>query len=175
MKKLIFLTLCMLMWNGQAMAVQTCQTASITADTPTADFTDNGNGTVTHTKTSLMWKRCSEGQAWNGTTCTGTATTYSWQGALQQAETLNNGGGFATFTNWRVPNIKELSSIVERQCASPAINAAIFPATVNSQYWSASPIAANATNAWDVSFPDGLDFVRNKSGSVNVRLVRGGQ
>jgi len=160
---------------GQAMAAQTCKTASITATTPTADFTDNGNGTVTHTKTGLMWKRCSEGQAWSGTTCTGTATTYTWQAALQQAETLNNGGGFATFTDWRVPNIKELDSIVERQCSSPAINAAIFPATVSGNYWSASPYAAIAARAWGVGFGNDNDRAVNKSNINYVRLVRGGQ
>ncbi|MDQ6988235.1 MAG: DUF1566 domain-containing protein [Mariprofundaceae bacterium] len=141
-----------LLWGNQAIArwiPQICQTTTITASTPTADFVDNGDGTVTHSKTGLMWKRCSEGQIWNGATCTGAATPYSWQGGLQQAEALNNAGGFATFTNWRLPNIKELNSIVEVQCIYPAINATIFPSS-SGLYWSASPYSADATKAWFV-------------------------
>jgi len=178
MKKMIIAGLCMLIWSGQAMAV--CQTASITASTPTADFVDHGNGTVTHTRTGLMWKQCSEGLS--GASCaTGTATAHTWQAALQLAETLNAGAGFATFNDWRVPNQKELNSIVERQCVTPSINAAIFPATVSNLYWSASPYAGaapyagNATAAWNVDFTDGSDNVFMKAGFLYVRLVRGGQ
>jgi len=174
MKKMIIAGLCMLIWSGEAMAVQTCKTASITASTPTADFVVHGNGTVTHTRTGLMWKQCSEGLSGAGCT-TGTAARYSWQAALQLAETLNARAGFATFNDWRVPNQKELKSIVERQCDTPSINAAIFPATVSSGYWSASPYAGVATSAWGVNFGNGSGGASSKSGSNYVRLVRGGQ
>jgi len=52
---------------------QTCN-SYVTATTPNADFTDNGDGTITHTKTGLMWAKCSEGQS--GTNCATGATTY---------------------------------------------------------------------------------------------------
>jgi len=125
--------------------------------------------------TGLMWKRCSEGQSWSGTTCTGAAATYIWQGALQQAETLNNGSGFAGYTNWRVPNLKELNSIVEEQCRTPIINAALFPTTTSNIYWSASPEAGTTDSAWGVKFSNGLDVRLSVSVSSSVRLVRGGQ
>ncbi len=135
---------------------------------------NNGNGTVTHVKTGLMWKQCSEGLSGAGC-ATGAAALYLWQGALQQAEALNNAGGFAGFTDWRMPNQKELSSIVERQCVTPSINAVIFPATVSSFYWSASPYAGNASAAWDVDFDKSNGAAANKSNIFRVRLVRGGQ
>jgi len=164
------------LWGEPAMArwmPQMCQTTTITASTPTADFVDNGDGTVTHSKTGLMWKRCSEGQVWNGTTCAGAAARYSWQGGLQQAEVLNNTGGFATFTNWRLPNIKELNSVVEVQCTYPAINATIFPSIGNGVYWSASPYSADATKAWFVQFFNaGFVEVRVKSWFGYILLVR---
>jgi len=164
-----------LFWSTQAIAAQTCQTATaVTASTPTAGFIDNADGTVTHAKTGLMWKRCAEGQSWSGTACTGTAATYTWQGALQQAKALNTAGGFALFSDWRVPNLKELNLIVEEQCMTPAINAAIFPSTVSSPFWSASPYGGNTTHAWLVNFNDGSDSVLNKTVSASVRLVRGG-
>jgi len=173
MKRMMMIGICMLMFSGQAMAVQVCK-ASITASTPTADFIDNGDGTVTHTKTGLMWKQCSEGLS--GAACaTGTAITYTWQAALQAAQTLNTtGGGFATYTDWRLPNVKELNSIIESQCNGPSINVTVFPAALTANHWSASP-SGNAANAWLTDFFTGLDFPQLKSNSYSVRLVRGGQ
>jgi len=91
--------------------------------TPTSDFTDNGNGTVTHTKTGLMWKRCAEGQTWDGSTCTGNGTGMNWSDALTTAE----GATFAGHSDWRLPNVKELYSIVETCGGGPAINQTVFP------------------------------------------------
>src|SRR5258707_519375 len=71
--------------------------ASVIQATPTTDFTVNGDGTVTHTKTGLMWKQCVEGASGAGCT-TGGATGMTWASALQSANNANaaNGGlGFA--------------------------------------------------------------------------------
>ena len=173
MRKVIVALLSMLIWSGSAVAA--C-VGTITASTPTADFIDHADGTVTHSKSGLMWKQCSEGLTTTTTACdTGAATLHTWQAALQLAETLNAGAGFAGHTDWRVPNQKELNSIVERQCVTPAINATIFPATVSGWYWSASPYAGGATGAWGVNFNDGYGNAGGKAGSNYVRLVRGGQ
>ncbi|MCF7987014.1 MAG: DUF1566 domain-containing protein, partial [Methylovulum sp.] len=94
---------------------------SFAQDTPTSDFTDNGDGTVTHQKTGLTWMRCSLGQTWTGTTCRGTANTYTYNAALK----LNR--NFAGYSDWRLPNIAELQTIVERNNYSPAINTELFP------------------------------------------------
>ena len=106
---------------------------------PASRFTDNGNGTVTDARTGLMWQRCMVGYTFsnNGTpgvitddSCTPSATTtFLWQQALQGAVDSNAQGGFGGFTDWRLPNIKELISIVEHKCHSPAINETIFPDT----------------------------------------------
>ncbi|HEB87396.1 MAG TPA: DUF1566 domain-containing protein, partial [Gammaproteobacteria bacterium] len=159
---------------GQAHA-QTCNSA-IPASTPTSRFVINGDGTVTDSDTGLMWKQCSEGQTTDGAGgCTGTAGAYTWQQALQQAQTLNAGGGYAGQGDWRVPNIKELGSIVERQCYSPAINETVFPGTPSSGFWSASPSAYYSDSAWGVYFGYGDDYYAFKSADRDVRLVRGGQ
>jgi len=178
MKRVAVMVLCMLMLSGEAIAV--CS-GSIVASTPTADFIDNGNGTVTHTKTGLVWKRCSEGKIWNGSFCTGTSFLYTWQAGLQRAQTLNNSGGFATFTDWRVPNQNELKSIVERRC-SPAVNSTIFNPEKHQPipifHWSSTPQAtspSSGTMAWVIYFTGGEDFARTKSLKGYVRLVRGGQ
>jgi hypothetical protein len=121
-----------------AHAQQVCNDR-VNQSAPTSRFTDHGDGTVTDIRTGLMWQRCMLGYTFsnNGTpgvladdACTPTATvTFLWQQALQGAVDHNAQGGFAGFTDWRVPNIKELISIVEYKCASPAVNTTIFPDT----------------------------------------------
>ena len=170
MKRLVAM-ICLLLVAGQVMAG--CNNAII-ASTATADFTINGDGTVTHKKTGLMWKRCSEGLSGNDCAI-GTITRHSWQEALQLVKTINSNGGFAGYTDWRLPNVKELASIVERKCVSPAINTTIFPATADGYYWSASSYADHPTRAWHVYFGDGNNDNFSKDLKLHVRLVRGGQ
>lgn len=153
---------------------QTCQTTSIPAHTPTSQFTDSGNGTVTDNKTGLMWKKCSEGQSGNDCS-SGSAASYTWQAALAQAQTVNTNGGFATYTDWRVPTITELRSIVETQCYDPAINLAVFPNTPSAWFWSSSPVAAYGLSVWGVAFDYGYGLWSLKGNHHGLRLVRSGQ
>lgn len=151
--------------TSQLAHAQTCKTDSIIATTPDSRFTPIGNGSeVKDTVTGLIWQRCSIGQTWNGNTCAGTATTHTWQQALTVAKNLGNG--------YRLPNIKELASIVEEQCYDPAINSKTFPNTPSSYYWSSSPSANSNSYAWGVSFSNGYDYYYNKNGSYYVRAVR---
>ncbi len=174
MKKIIMILCCVVFTPAVADAACAVPIATIAATAPAANFTDNGDGTVTDNTTGLMWKQCTEGQTWSATpACTGTATPYTWQAALQAAEALNNGGGFAGFTNWRMPNIKELGSIVEHQCATPSIDTAIFPGTVAGMYWSSTAWPANALNVVGMNFNDSNDAVNAKTtGTLYLRMVR---
>ena len=173
-KKIIHALCLSIMLNSAGAIAQTCQTTTIPATTPTSRFSVPGNGTVTDIKTGLMWKQCSEGQS--GADCSaGGAAGYSWAGALQQAQAVNSSGGFAGFTDWRVPNVKELRSITERQCYNPAINSAVFPNTASTWYWSSSPVADNSGSAWIVPFGYGYDLWYYKYNDNYVRLVRSGQ
>ncbi len=140
-----------------------------TLTTPSSDFTDNGDGTVTHKQTQLIWKRCAEGQTWTGSTCTGTASPYTYD----QAITLT--ASFAGKTDWRTPNIQELQSIVEYGAYNPSINLTIFSNTPSSYFWSGSPYAGGSDYAWSVSFKYGLAIGYLRSIYNSVRLVRGGQ
>ena len=64
------------------------------------------NGTVSDTKNRLMWKICSEGQ--HGNKCSGVANKYKWNDAMQRFR----GKYFGGYNNWRIPTIKELSTLV---------------------------------------------------------------
>lgn len=145
------------------------------ATTPITQFTDNRDGSVTDTLTGLTWKKCLEGQI--GNECSGTQT-YTWQEALQRATVVNNGGGFAGKSDWRIPNIKELRSITEKQCTFPAVNLALFPINTNNSdfdVWSSSPIAGDrGDEAWVMRYSYGTSEWRQKTAKNYVRLVRGG-
>lgn len=170
---------------GAAQGAQTCDT-SITPSAPTDRF--NGalrDGTVDDNGTGLTWKKCSEGQTYNldSNTCSGTAATYDWQGALQQAQAVNRqqdsagkAVGFAGHTDWRVPNIKELRSLVEQSCQDPAIDPTnkLFPLTPSGWYWSSSPFVRNTGDAWGVDFTDGSATSQPMTTQGYLRLVRGG-
>lgn len=138
---------------------------------PDAVYTVSGNGTATDTRNGLMWKVCVEGQTWGAGACSGVASTFTWANALAHAE----GHSFAVRTDWRLPNLKGLRSLVEECRANPAVNDAIFPSTSSSGAWSGSPYAGSSSNAWYVHFRDGNANNNGRGDAFQVRLVRGGQ
>jgi hypothetical protein len=162
--------LALLLWAGTAQAVP-CQN-NLPASNPDSVYTVHGNGTVTDTRTGLMWKQCAEGLS--GATCeSGSAQSFTWADALDHAETST----FAGYTDWRLPNVKELSSLVEDCRGSPSINTERFPNTPSSNFWSGSPLAnaLGSNYAWSVYFSGGIADDSLRSHSNRVRLVRGGQ
>ena len=161
----------LLMLGAGTVQAQICHPESIPASTPDSQLQDNGDGTVTDTKTGLIWKQCLEGQS--GSDCaSGSVETFSWQQALQRAQTVNSGGGFAGFSDWRVPTIKELSSLVEYQCWEPAINLTRFPHASSDGVWSSSAVAGYTFNAWGVGFYYGYAGWNGKGDGNQLRLVR---
>ena len=149
---------------------QTCRD-DIPASAPDSRFSANGDGTVTDKATGLIWKQCAEGLS--GADCTtGNATPFTWQAALQRAAEAD----FAGSSLWRLPNKKELDSLVEQRCYNPAINNRIFSNTPTDKvFWSSSSNADNAGLAWIVNFNNGSLNYYGKDSANYVRLVRGGQ
>lgn len=126
---------------------------------------------ATDTQTGLVWKRCSEGLS-SAACGTGTLSGMTWANALAAA----NGAAHAGFSDWRLPNITELQSLVETSCYNVAINTTVFPATGTDRYWSSSTYAFSPGATWVVNFYYGnLSYAATTDSSVQVRLVRGGQ
>ena len=120
-------------------------------------FTDNGDGTVTDNCTGLMWqKETAPGE-------------YTWQEALEYCENLS----LARHDDWRLPNVRELQSIVDYGRHRPSIDP-IFGAEPWSSYWSSSTSFYNPAYAWGVGFYSGHMGSDDKTVGLSVRAVRSG-
>lgn len=151
---------------------QTCN-LFIKADVPDSRYQTTANGIALDKKTGLIWKRCAEGQIWNVDSCTGLSARYTWSEALQRAENTL----FAGKNDWRLPNQKELHSLVESRCVDPALNSTVFPNTPSEVFWSSSPVnyLDGGFTSWIVYFGSGYDSRVSRGASNAVRLVRSGQ
>jgi len=132
-----------------------------------ARYVDNGDGSVIDLDTGLVWKKCSEGL--DGDNCSiGTVASYDWKSALETASNAS----YATYTDWRLPNTKELASIAALDRFDPAINIALFPETVSDYYWSSTPSLSDDSQSIVISFHHGYDSDKDRTSVRHVRLVR---
>ena len=133
-------------------------------------FIDNDDGTVTDTRTGLIWMRCALGQLWDGSTCTGSAHTFTWNKAM----TLQH--SFAGYDDWHMPDFDELKSTAGQFLGKEGIDKAtvVFPNSPIFDFWSASTCVGSSSYAWHLGF--GIGGRRSlKSLSYKVRLVRNRQ
>lgn len=160
--------------SAPVLAEQICDTHKYPLSIYVEQYKDNGDGTLTDTRSQLTWMRCALGQVWSGAKCTGTSRTLAWQAAQDEAAKLNQKGGYAGRSDWRVPQIPELAMIVERQCSNPRTNLALFPQTPANFFWTATE-PADPANAYVLSFGDEGAMYKNRGEALNVRLVSGGK
>jgi hypothetical protein len=134
---------------------------------PNPRFTDNGNGTVTDNLTGLIWLKnanCFEVKVW--------AT------ALSDANTLNNGECGLTDGSvegdWRLPNRREMQSLIDCEQALPALPSSHpFTGVQSDAYWSSTTWAPSL--AWYVDLRWGVVSGQDKNAAFYVWPVRGGQ
>ena len=174
MKKLILLATCALAMS--AANAYECDYDQIASTSPVEKFLDNGDGTVTDLRFGLMWTVCTYGQAYNeaNKTCQGDGEALiTWSKALKSQEMMNDESALG-HSDWRLPNIKELRTIVERACRNPAIRSEIFPDSLNVVYWSNT--VDNEVNpsllGRVVDFADGSEFFKATSDNIYGRHVR---
>ena len=148
-----------------------CSTG-IAESTPSSDFTAVGDGSIVrHETTGLEWQRCMVGQTWDDSAgeCEGPGDSMSWDEALALGDSE---------AGWRLPNIKELYSIMEDCTEQPVVNGNVFPAwpgvhDVGGWVWSSSPKADNSSQVWLGNFREGLTSTGNRgTGSSAAFLVR---
>ena len=118
------------------------------------------NGIAKDSVTGLMWQDDNDAQT----------IKKDWEGAKAYCENLTLGG----YSDWRLPNIRELKSITDRTRANPAISPN-FTAIASNYYWSSTANASVPSGAWVVYFGNGNDAWDDKASSNYVRCVRAGQ
>ncbi|MEA1927091.1 MAG: DUF1566 domain-containing protein [Candidatus Auribacterota bacterium] len=119
---------------------------------------DNSDGTVTDSRTGLMWPKDGTGAGyWNGQTAT-------WNEAIDWANNLD----FAGHADWRLPNINELKRFQE-------VTWGHYQNQPTYYYWSSTTCSDSTLSALNVNFMSGMvDFEDNKTKGYYVVAVRGG-
>lgn len=150
------------------------------------NYVDNGDGTITDMNTGLMWEAKNDTDAglhdkdnvypWSGDGIQ--ETIWDW---LQDVN-AELGSGFAGHSDWRIPNVKELESLVVYSPAIPTVDPAFddqcragcmaCSCTRSFSYWSSSTDASNTMQAWTVAFGGGNVDPMNKASMLAVRAVR---
>ena len=131
---------------------------------PDPRFSDNGNGTVTDHLTGLMWVRA---PLW----LAGNSDTQSWSHAIDYCNSLD----YAGHTDWRLPNLRELRSLLAYDRVAPALPMGHPFRAVPSICWTASTAADDTGRAWQVVVESGFVDRDLKATAGAAWPVRGGQ
>ena len=146
----------------------------------TLAYVDNGDGTITDENTGLMWAKKSDDGSIHDQDF-----VYAWGNSFLLYVAALNGANFAGHNDWRMPNVKELQSIVDYgeniPAASTAFNSGCTPGcnvvscscTYNGAYWTATTYVAGAY-AWFVNHKYGYVDADPKTTAYSARAVRGG-
>ncbi|MBK1695196.1 hypothetical protein CKO09_10655 [Chromatium weissei] len=125
------------------------------------------DGMILDTKTNLHWMRCVLGQSWNGSSCVGAGVKFNWIEA-QNAAIMSH---YAGYSDWRLPTIDELKSLVIVG-QNPTIDQAAFPNTPPNWFWSSSLVESGSESAWHLNFSTGRASYDYRYEQNYVRLVR---
>ena len=145
---------------------------------PNPRFTDNGNGTVKDNLTGLIWLKHASAFG-----------LRTWEQALSDANPLASGSAGLTdgsvAGDWRLPNVKELESLIDFAYFGPALSSAsgkskwtngdAFIGVQSYLYWSSTTYSNETTDAWSVGLNVGDVYGGNKANAACVWPVRAGQ
>lgn len=161
----------------------------------TLRYRDNKDGTITDLNTKLTWEKKSDDGSLHDKD-----NVYIWSGGNDDTiwdwlEHINTeaGTGFAGHNDWRIPNLKELQSIIDIErgiidgeqfilAVNPVFSRScdagddvLSGSCTGSIYWSSSSFAFDPlVFAWFVEFLTGSTLQHGKNFGFNVRAVRGG-
>jgi len=154
-------------------------------------YIDNGDNTVTDTQSGLIWLKNANciGTQYPlfAKDCTSGEGPVNWEQAQAFVAGLNN-KQFpecdANHTDWRLPNVQEMQSLVHYGFSKPAMSNAAgngpwqekdaFSNVKSNSYWTSTPDSANTDLAWRLRMDRGLLFTEQKSYPFYVWPVRGG-
>ena len=124
-----------------------------------------GSECVTDNLTGLVWVK--------NANLAGSSKT--WRETIDYVASINNGGGLCGFMDWRVPNIKELRTLVDYSEHNPPLPSDHpFTSVQTGFYWSSTTSAVLTNTAWSVFMLDGSTGTLGKNAALSVWPVRGG-
>lgn len=149
----------------------------VRGDSLNKDYSISTDGLiVTDNHSGLDWKRCAEGYSWAAGACTAVdpaAIDFTYTEAELLADDVNG---------WRLPTVKELSSLTDLSLKNPASAptiSTVFSDTPTVSFWTSTshqllPIDEERVYKWLISFANGGDKVQKvlSSARAHVRLVR---
>ncbi len=124
---------------------------------PSIRFRNNQNGTITDMITGLMWVKSP------------LTSAMTWEQALSYAESLSLSG----YSDWRMPNIKELQSLNSELRKNPSLDTGFFSGIQTGNYWSSTTAFGQTAKAWYMNTAYGLVTYDNKTNLCYVICVRG--
>lgn len=126
---------------------------------PSPRFIDHGDGTITDMMTHLMWTK------------TASVDNSSWDIALSNIAT-RNGTAFLGHSDWRLPNVEEMASLLDFSHTNPALPSNHPFTNVEREYWTST--AVSETDRFLLDMRRGYFNKENKGNLSSVWLVRGG-
>ena len=107
------------------------------------NYRNNGDGTVTDLDTGLMWLQIP-------------SASMDWKSAVEWVEGLVQSG----YSDWRLPNIKELQTLIDytltsgssSSVAKACVNQVLFPGVAATAHWSSTSTQSDQTKAWLAEF-----------------------
>jgi hypothetical protein len=125
-------------------------------------FTDNNDGTITDNVTGLMWVKDGSGAGCNN------GSQTDWTNSISFCHGLT----FAGHSDWRLPNVNELFSIINHSLSYPAVDTTFFPNTQPSYYWTSTTGSGGTTFAETIYLYNGQMNYDYKTSAHYVRPVR---
>jgi hypothetical protein len=125
------------------------------ADAPPGRYDLSVSGTVRDTRTSLTWQRVVSVDLRPKSSAAAYCTSLSLAGS-----------------GWRLPQVSELLTLVDRTRNQPAIDGTAFPDTPVTWFWSSTPYAPDPTKGWRVDFGIGYSNSFELTTVARVRCVR---
>lgn len=125
-------------------------------------FVDNGNGTVNDSQTGLMWLKDA-----------GAIGRTEWSNAVEVCESMH----FGSYSDWRLPNARELESLVSYSTNSPPVSPDVFDNvkfTQDAAYWTSTTFAEDSDQAVECHFDTACQYPQYKTNSRYVWPVRSG-
>lgn len=142
--------------GGMLLAVSLAAVSvGTSASAPPGRYAVN-EGSVTDAATGLIWQRDVD------------PGIYDWSAAAAYCSSLSLDGS----SGWRLPNVKELQSIVDVRASFPAIDTTAFPSTPSDYFWASTQDVEFPSYRWAVDFRTGEILVGVATADARVRCVR---